>query len=91
MKDALGAFTVGFFIWGEDEEVIHVNDKPFFGNHVLEGIVHESLECFWGVSESEEHDCWFKEFLMCDEGGFPLVTIFDVDIVVAPSNTKLGE
>ena len=91
LKDTLGAFMVGFFIWGEDEEIIHVNDKPFFGNHVSEGIIHESLECCWGVSESEEYDRWFEESLMCDEGGFPLVTIFDVDIVVATSDIKLGE
>ena len=28
---------------------------------------------------------------MGDEGGFPLVSVFDADVVVAPTNVKLGE
>jgi len=28
---------------------------------------------------------------MGDEGGFPLVSVFDADIVVAPPNVKLGK
>ena len=84
-------FAVGFFIWGEDEEVIHVDDEPSFSNHVLEGIIHESLECCWRVSESKEHDHWFKEPFVGDEDGFPLMTIFAADIVVAPLDIKLGK
>ena len=28
---------------------------------------------------------------MCDEGGFPLVTIFDVNVVVPPADVKLSK
>ena len=91
MEDTFGAFAVGFLVWGEDEEVIHVDDKPPFHNHISEGVVHESLECSQRVGKSKEHDCWFKKPLVGDEGGFPLMAIFDVNIVIAPSDVELGE
>ena len=91
LEDMFGAFTMGFFVRGEDKEVIHVDDKPSFHNHVSEGVVHESLECRWGVGESEEHHSWFKEAFMCDEGSLPLVAILDAHVVVSPADIKLGE
>ena len=84
-------FTMGFFIRGEDKEVVHVDAEPSFCNHVSEGVIHELLECRWGVGESKEHHSWFKEAFMCDEGGLPLVAIFDANIVVPPADIKLGE
>ena len=44
-----------------------------------------------GVSETEEHHCRFKESFVGNEGSFPLMPVFDSDIVVSPSNVKLGE
>ena len=41
-------------------EVVHVNDKPSFSDHVTERIVHESLKGGRGVGESKEHDSGFK-------------------------------
>ena len=84
-------FMMGFFIWGENKEVVHVYDKPSFGDHVSEGVIHESLECGWGVGKPKEHNSWFEESLMGDEGGFPLVAVFDADIVVAPLDVELGK
>ena len=78
-------------VGGEDEEVIHVDNEPSFGNHIAEGVIHESLECGRGVGETEEHDGGFEEPLMGDEGGFPLVSILDMDIVVSPSYIEFGE
>ena len=43
------------------------------------------------VGESKEYYSGFKESFVCDEGSFPLVAIFDVDIVVPPADVKLGE
>ena len=86
-----GAFTVGFFLWRENKEVIHVNNEPSFGDHVLEGVIHESLECGWRVGKPEEHDHWFKKAFMGNEGGLPLMAIFDMDIVIAPVDVKFSE
>ena len=91
LEDTLGAFLVSSGIGGEDEEVIHVDDEPSFCDHVSEGVVHESLKSGRGVGEAKEHNSGFKETFMGDKGGFPLVSIFDVDVVVAPLNIKLCE
>ena len=91
LEDAFGAFTVGFLVRGEDKEVVHINDKPSFGNHVTERVVHEPLECGRGIGKSKEHYRRFEEAFVCDEGGLPLVAILDADIVVPPADIKLGK
>ena len=82
---------MGGWVGGMNEEIIHVNDKPSFCNHVMKGVIHEVLESGRGIGETKEHHGWFIEFLMCDKGSFPLMPIFDSDIIVSPSNIKLGE
>ena len=74
-----------------DEKVIHVDDKPSFSDHVSEGVIHESLEHCGGVTKTKEHDCWFEESFVGNEGCLPLVTILDTDVVISPTNIKLGE
>jgi hypothetical protein len=86
-----GSFLMKFVIGGENEEVIHIDDEPSFSDHVSEGVIHESLEGRGGVGKSEEHYRGFKEAFVGDEGGLPLVSIFDSDIVVSPSNVELSE
>ena len=78
-------------IWGVNEEVIHVNDEPAFGDHVSERVIHEMLQGSRGIGESEKHDGGFKQSFMGDEGGLPLVTILDSYVVVPPADVKLGE
>ena len=91
LEDAFGAFAVGFFVGGENKEVVHINDKPSLGDHVAERVVHEPLERGGGVGKPEEHHCWFEEAFMCDEGGLPLVAILDADVVVPPADVKLSK
>ena len=91
LEAMFGVFTMGFFVRGEDKEVVHINDESSFCNHVLEGVIHEPLKCCWGIGESEEHHGWFKEAFKRDEGGLPLVAIFEVNIVVSPADIKFGE
>ena len=78
-------------VGGIDEEIIHIDNEPSFGNHIAEGVVHETLEGGGGVSKSEEHHGWFEKSFMGDEGCFPLVTVFDPYIVVSPSDVKFSE
>ena len=91
LENMTGSFGLGFGVWEGNEEVVHVDDKPSFSNHVLEQVTHESLECSGGVAEAKEHDHWFKESFVGDEGYLPLMTIFYTDVVVTPTNIKLGE
>ena len=83
-------FSMDFFVRGEDEEVIHVDGEPSFGDHVMERVIHETLEHGRGVGGTKEHNSEFKETFMGDEGGLSLVTIFDAD-VMAPADVKLSE
>ena len=78
-------------IGGVDKEVIHVNNEPSFCNHITKGVIHELLEGGRGVGETEEHYSRFEESLMSDKSGFPLVSVFDLDIVISPPNVKFGE
>ena len=82
---------MGSLVGGEYEEVVYVDDKPSFNNHVSEEVIHKMLECGRGVVETEEHHGGFKQSFVGNEGCLPLVSILDVDIVVSPSNIKLGE
>ena len=78
-------------VWGIDKEIIHVDNEPSFGNHIPEGVIHETLECGRGVGESKEHHCGFEEPLVGDEGGLPLVSVFDPYVVISPLGIKFGE
>ena len=80
-----------FVIIRVDEEVVHVNDKPSFGDHIPEGIGHESLNSGGGIGHAKEHDCGFIESSVGDEGGFPLVAFLDSHIVVSPAYIELGK
>jgi len=44
-----------------------------------------------GVGEAKEHNGRFKEAFVGDEGGLPLMSVFDADVVVTPSDVKLSE
>ena len=70
---------------------IYINDEPSFSDHISKGVIHESLERCRRVGESKEHHGGFEESFVCDEGSFPLVAIFDADIVVSPADIKLSE
>ena len=91
LENMTSLFFVGLWVGGGNEEVVYVDDEPFFGDHVSEGVIHESLECSGGIAETEEHYCWFKEPFVGNESHLPLVTILDANVVVPPADIKLGE
>ena len=74
-----------------DKKVVHVNNEPPFCNHIMERVIHELLEGGRRIGETEEHYSWFEESFMGKESGFPLVSIFDTDVVIFPTDIKLGE
>ena len=78
-------------IVGVDKEVIHINDEPSFGDHVPEGIQHKSLESGGRIGHPKEHDGWFVESAVSNEGGFPLVAFLNANIIVPPSDIKLSK
>ena len=74
-----------------NEEVIHVNDEPSFCDHIVKGVIHEALESGRRIGKTKEHHSGFEESLMGDEGGFPLMPVFDSDIIVSPLDIELGK
>ena len=54
-------------------------------------MTHERLKSRRGITEPKEHYSGFKEAERHDEHHFPLVFLPDVNVVIAPSNIKLGE
>ena len=53
--------------------------------------VYESLKHQGGSTKSKKHYCQFKQPKRGDKGGFPFITIFDPDVVIAPSHVKLSK
>ena len=74
-----------------DPQVIHIDFEPSFSDHVSKDMIHEHLKSRRSVAEAKEHYGGFKEAERGDEHRFPLVFLLDADVVIAPSNIKLGE
>ena len=51
---------MGGLIWGEDEEIIHVDNEPSFSNHISKEVIYEILECGRRVVKTKEHDGGFE-------------------------------
>ena len=54
-------------------------------------MVHECLKCGWGIAKAKEHDGGLKKTHGGNEYHFSLVLLSDPDIIVLPSDVKLGE
>ena len=91
LENVTDLFGVGYEVGGSNEEIIHIDDKPPFSDHVSEQVIHELLECSRGIKKAKEHDGRFKESFVCDESHLPLMTIFDLYIVISLVNVELSE
>ena len=90
MENFVDRFSVCHHILrGMDQNIVHVDCEPILSQFFGEYRVHHCLECSWGVCESKEHDSWFEQSLICDEGCFPLIAFLDMDVIVSPSDVKL--
>ena len=74
-----------------DKDIIEIYTDNAFVDQISENVVHHHLECGGTVSEPKKHYQGFIEAPIHAEGSLPLVTFFDADIVVTPSNIKFRE
>ena len=74
-----------------NREVIYVDDEPSISNHISKEVIHKSLECGRRVTETKEHDSWFKESFVSNEGRFSSMSILDMNIVIPSMNVEFGE
>ncbi|KAF9802967.1 hypothetical protein IEO21_09776 [Rhodonia placenta] len=58
---------------------------------IQEDLVHHCLEGCRGIGEAKEHHQGFVQFPVSYKGSLPLITGFDPDIVVSPSDVELHE
>ena len=74
-----------------DKKVTHVNNEPSFCNHITKGVIHELLKGGRGIGKTKENYSWFKECFMGNESSLPFMPVFDTDVVISPTDIKLGE
>ncbi|KAF9798068.1 hypothetical protein IEO21_10789 [Rhodonia placenta] len=67
------------FIGGEDN------------NEIMEDDIHHCLESRGGIGEAEEHYQRFVQPPVSYKGSLPLITGFDLDIIVSSSDIELCE
>ncbi|KAF9812584.1 hypothetical protein IEO21_06106 [Rhodonia placenta] len=79
LKDLARDLIMLLLIGGEDEYVIQ------------EDVIHHCLEGRGEIGEAEEHHQVFVQSPVRYKGRLPFVTGFDPDVVVPPSDIKLGE
>ena len=72
-------------------QIVHIDLEPSLGNHVSKDMIHERLKGRRGITETKEHYGGFEETKRGDECCFPLVFLLDTNVVIAPSDIKLGE
>ena len=70
----------------EDEDVVQVDHDYTFCNELFKDVVYHRLQGSCAVCETEEHNKWFKQSMVCSKSGLPFVTFLDADIVEAPLN-----
>ena len=73
-----------------DAQIIHVDFKPFFQDHVCEDMVHKCLKSWWSIAETEKHDCGFVETKGSDECSFPLILFVNANVVISPPYIEFG-
>ena len=78
-------------VFCEDEDVIQVNDNLSFIDELPENFIHHPLEGGRRVAETKEHDSGLKQAPVGPEGGFPLISLLDTNMVVSISHIDLRE
>lgn len=74
-----------------NQNVVYVNGHLFSHDQICKDRIHEGLECRRRISETKVYDVWLKGSVVGDECCFPLICLFNSDIVVTPPDVKLGK
>ena len=74
----------------KNKNIIKINDDANV-SHIRKNIVHEMLESRRCVGQAKGHNQVLECAIACVEGGKPLVTFRNVDIVVTGAKIDLGE
>ena len=72
-------------------QIVHIDLEPSLSDHVSKDMIHERLKGRRGITEAKKHDGGFEETERGDKCCFPLIFFPDANVIIAPSNIKLGE
>ena len=75
----------------ENHDVVHVDNNLSSIDEVAEEVVHYGLESGEGVGKAEEHHERFEKPSVHLECHLPFIAILHLDVVIAPSDIKLGK
>jgi hypothetical protein len=73
------------------ENIIHINDDISKGNFFSKYSIYYCLEYGLKVGKFKKYNSGLKESFISFKGSFLLIFFFDSDIVISPSNIKLGK
>jgi hypothetical protein len=76
---------------GVNEDIVHIHDHPSLLDVFFENGIHHGLEGGRGVGKTEKHNRGLKQAFVGDKCSFPLISIFDPDVIVSPLYVYLGE
>ena len=54
-------------------------------------MVHEGLECWRSIAETEKHDCGFIETKESNECSLPMILFTNANIIISPLDVEFGE
>ena len=74
-----------------DGYVVHVDGDAPFVDEVTEYSVYHGLESSGGIGETKEHDRWFVESFVGDEGCLPSIFGLDEHLIVPPFDIETSE
>ena len=69
---------------GVYQDIVHIDHHVSFIDEFLEDVIPHGLEGGQAIGEAKEHDQGFEEAPIHSEGGFPLVSLLYLYIVVSP-------
>jgi hypothetical protein len=75
----------------KQEDVVEIDYEVAFVNEIGKDVVHERLECSGGIAEAKGHNKGFEESEGAFESGFPFVAFTNANVVIAPTDVKLGK
>ena len=83
----------GGVVRSSDQDIVHVNEYhigvlQFEGS---EDAIHYALEGRGSIALTKQHNHRFEESKGRLERGFPLISVFDMDVVVPPPDIELRE
>jgi hypothetical protein len=77
--------------FGVDCDIVHIHGVPTLGHFPTEDHVHHHLEGGWRIGKAKEHHCWLEKPFWGEKGSFPFVAMFDMNIIISPTDIKFGE